>query len=73
MLIAICSAVSFILGFVIAKMYKQEKPAGTLRIDRSDPEDGPYLFLELATDPRVLMAKKIVTFDVSTESYIPQK
>lgn len=73
MLIAICSVVSFILGYILAKLYKKEKPVGTLRIDQSDPEDGPYLFLELSTDPRALMAKKTVIFDVNTESYITQK
>ena len=65
--------VGLIGGFVVFKTTKKDKPVGTLRIDTSDPDDGPYLFLELASDPRTLMGRKTVTLDVNTESYISQE
>lgn len=72
----------FIFGLVIGiavsaltavvRSFKRRKPIGVLRIDSSDP-DGPYMFLELSEEPRVLMSKKRITLDVKTESYISQK
>lgn len=32
---------------VIVSIYIQGKPVGSLRVDESDPDSGPYLFLEL--------------------------
>lgn len=62
-----------IIDAVFDKYIFNDKPVGTLRIDRSDPDDSPYLFLELSTDPRELMKKDVVTLKVSTENYITQK
>lgn len=43
--------ISFIFGIVIGLLVAhyvfRPKQVGSLRIDRSDPDDGPYLFLEL--------------------------
>ena len=43
--------ISFIFGIVISLLVAhyvfRPKQIGSLRIDRSDPDDGPYLFLEL--------------------------
>ena len=44
---------------------------GALRMDQSDP-DGPYLFLELREDPKILGEYKEVRLDVKIEDY-PQK
>lgn len=73
---------SFIFGLIIGivvsaltaivRGFRRRKPIGVLRIDSSDP-DGPYMFLELSEEPRVLMSKKRITLDVKTESYISQK
>ena len=38
-------------------------------MDKSDP-DGPYLFLELNCDPRVIEKLPSVTLDVSVSNYI---
>lgn len=43
---------------------------GTLRVDRSDPDDAPYLFLELSKDVRTVSEKKYVIFKVRNENYI---
>lgn len=73
MLFIACALGAFIIGFILGILRKKDKAVGTLRIDTSDPEDGPYLFLELSTDPRALMSRKTVILDVNTESYISQK
>lgn len=60
-------------GCVATRILHNIKPVGTLRVDVSDPFDGPYLFLELETDPRFVMQEKRVTLKVDTKSYISQK
>lgn len=49
------------------------EPVGDLRIDTSDPNDNPYLFLELSKDLSYVRHKKYVTLKVNTISYIPHK
>lgn len=56
-----------IYGFILHK-----KSVGCLRIDNSDP-DGPYLFLELKVDPKVIETNKYITLEVNTKNYISQK
>jgi hypothetical protein len=63
----------FIIGVRIGWHISHDKPVGTLRIDHSEPEEAPLMFLELATDPRSIMSKKQVVLDVSTESYLSHK
>lgn len=46
---------------------------GTLRVDTSDPDDNPYMFLELSKDVTDVTSKKSVLLKVSTENYISQK
>lgn len=60
-----------IVGAVIAN--KHNKPIGTLRIDQSDPDEAPYLFLELSEDPRKLMKSTYVTLKVNAKNYISHK
>ena len=43
---------------------------GTLRIDRSDPDSEPYMFLELTESLPSVMRKKYVVFRVNLENYI---
>ena len=52
---------------------KHDDVLGTLRIDKSDPDDGPFMFLELDVDPRIIERQKYITLRVSTESYLAQK
>lgn len=68
--------VSLLVGIFIgwwityARFYRQS--CGTLRIDNSDGE-GPYLFLELATDVRNIYDQKSVRFTVKKENYVSHK
>ena len=43
---------------------------GTLRVDRSDPDSEPYMFLELTESVPFVMRKRYVIFRVNLENYI---
>ena len=70
LVMAIIYCLSLLIGgYILGIYHAKQNPIGTLRIDSSDP-DGPYLFLELETDPNVLKKEKYVTLKVDTKSYI---
>ena len=69
---AIIFAFGLVLGYSISKLFVKQMPLGVLRIDESDP-DGPYIFLELSTDPRIIKQNRYVTLEVNATSYISQK
>lgn len=39
--------VGIMAGVLLSRFIFREKPVGSLRVDESDPDSGPYLFLEL--------------------------
>lgn len=64
----------FSCGFAVSCIKSSRKePVGDLRIDTSDPDDNPYLFLELSKDLNFIRRKKYITLKVNTTSYIPHK
>jgi hypothetical protein len=69
--------VIFVLGLIIGLIAhgksSSDEPVGSLRIDTSDPDEGPYLFLELKNDPEEVMNKKYITLKVDIKNYISQK
>lgn len=66
-------AIGIVVGSIFTDLLCKSKTIGTLRVDRSDPDDLPYLFVELSTDPRCLTHDRYVTMKVSTENYISQQ
>ena len=70
MSVIVCFICGYMLGYSFGS--NKRKPIGTLRVDSSDP-DGPYLFLELETDPDFIKKEKYVLLKVDTKSYISQK
>ena len=64
---------SLLAGFCIGMFIFDKTPAGTIRIDTSDPDDKPYLFLELKNDVNDLEDGDKVCFMVSTKNYISQE
>lgn len=58
--------------YVFCKFGARKRTSGTLRM-YNDPDDGPYLFLELSELPESVMQKKIVTFDVNPRDFVSQK
>lgn len=61
------------IGFGIGKAKYHQWPIGDLRIDRSDPVDGPHLYLELDTDVSAVLRKKRVVFRVKVKDFIPHE
>lgn len=64
--------VGILAGFLICKGLYERRRVGTLRIDRSDPTEPPYFFLEV-TNLRRIEDGKLVSMRVRAENYIPQK
>lgn len=70
------NVLGIILGIFIAMVIKNKKAnahfAGTIRLDRSDP-DSPYLFLELSQDGmNKIMHTDYVLLHVNLQNYISQ-
>jgi energy-converting hydrogenase Eha subunit F len=61
----------FAVGFMLAQIILVPKVVGVLRVDRSDPDEAPYLFLECEKTPD--LNQKYVTFEVLHKNYISQK
>jgi predicted nucleic acid-binding protein len=49
---------------------QSRKTHGVLIVDCSDPDDGPYLFLELKVPISDVISRKQVTLDVNITNYI---
>lgn len=70
--------VGFITGviatYIALKPRIVQEPIGYLRIDESDPEDGPLLFLQIPPEhnPYYLNHQKYVTLEVKVENFISQ-
>lgn len=69
-------ALSFLFGVGIGAIVTSLliRSVGVIRIDQSDPDDRPYLFLEINRGcyEKLLRSKKVV-FEVRKENYISQK
>lgn len=73
MLYGVIFIIGLLIGLFLGNILSEEKPIGTLRMDQSDPDEKPYLFLELSKETDFLKDKKRVTLDVNIENYISQK
>lgn len=71
-----CMLVGLVLGIALNSIcfyiYVRRQKAGKLRIDRSDPSENPYLFLEASMSVGEISRKKYVIFQVSNENFISQ-
>ncbi len=65
--------IGIFIGIVCTTVLTHYKSVGSLRIDTSDPDDGPYLFLELSKDIGEIYRKKYATFKVSLKNFIPHE
>lgn len=76
----------FVIGFVLGlaimfialfpplkAAFSRRRPIGDLRVDRSDPSDAPYLFLELdqGTDVNTIIRSKYAVFRVKLKDFLP--
>lgn len=71
--IPIVFILGILAGFNFAMFRIKSKTFGAIRIDRSDPDDGPYLFLETKQHPDALMNEHFVIFEVHNENFISSK
>ena len=71
------TAIIFIAGVLIGCIFSvvicRLMSVGSLRIDTSDPDDNPYLFLELSKDVDTVSRKKYVVLKVSIKNFLPHK
>ncbi len=76
MWIYICTAllVGIVFGSQIMRRFYQTKAIGSLRVDRSIPDEKPYLFLEIGRGNIERLAKEeFVVLKVKNENYLTQK
>ena len=66
--------VGFISSYGLSAIAKRKKTVGTLRMDCSDPDEAPYLFLELEQDGMSKIHKnKTVCLKVDLNGYLTRK
>ena len=73
MVLLIIFGIGILIGFVCATIAIRTKSVGSLRVDISDSDDSPYLFLELSKDIEEIYRKKYVMFKVSLKNFIPHE
>lgn len=62
-----------LIGVAASVVYFYSKTIGSLRVDRSDPSEPPYLFLEVEKNPDALEHGQIVILRVRRENLISHK
>ena len=63
-----------LIGLLVSKFVFKDKPIGSLRVDKSDPDSEPYLFLELdAGGMSDIYKKQSVRLRVKIKKYISHK
>lgn len=65
--------IGIITGVLITSFMSRKRPIGDLVIDRSDPTEPPYLFLELYKNVGDFTNDKYVTLQVCNRNYLSQK
>lgn len=71
MSLIIALLIGTIIGLILSRFVFKEKPVGLLRVDQSDPDSGPYLFLELSHEGAdAIYKKKYVVLKVNLKDYI---
>jgi hypothetical protein len=65
--------IGILIGYGFSVVIRCRSVVGSLRIDTSDQDDGPYLFLELSKDVSEVYRRKHIMLEVNTENFIPHK
>lgn len=65
--------VGIVIGLAISLAGLLFKSVGSLRIDKSDPSEAPYIFLELKKGIGDISRKKFVILQVKEEDFIPHE
>jgi hypothetical protein len=62
-----------LVGFIITCLIFRGLLVGSLRVDNSDPDEEPYLFLELHKGVNEISNKKYVLLKVNVKNFLTQK
>lgn len=66
--------IGIVAGVLLSRFIFREKPVGSLRVDESDPDSGPYLFLELdRSGADAIYKQRYVRLRVELKNYISHK
>ena len=66
--------VGILIGLLASRFIFKDKPIGSLRVDSSDPDSGPYLFLELdRSGADAIYKQRYVRLRVELKNYISHK
>lgn len=65
--------IGVLLGVGITALIRRARLVGTLRVDTSDPDDGPYMFLELEKGVGDISSRRYVLLKVNLNSYLSHK
>lgn len=71
MLVIILLIVNTVVSVILTRVWCKGKLVGWLRIDRSVPDEEPYLYAELRKGVGDITKLKYATFEVLNESYLP--
>lgn len=71
--IALIFLAGMVFGISVVTIIFRAHRVGTLRIDNFDPEDGPYMFLELEKGIGDISSKKHVILKVEQKNFISHK
>lgn len=59
-----------LVGVAASAVYFRARTIGSLRVDRSDPSEPPYLFLEVQKNPDALQHGRLVVLRIRKENLI---
>ena len=59
-----------LVGVAASAVYFRASTIGLLRVDRSDPSEPPYLFLEVEKNPDALQHGRLVVLRIRKENLI---
>ena len=59
-----------LVGVAASAVYFRARTIGLLRVDRSDPSEPPYLFLEVEKNPEALQHGRLVVLRFRKENLI---
>ena len=69
--LVICIIVGIVIGIVFGRQVFRRDVVSSLRVDPSDPDSGPYLFLELSPKGAdAIYKKRYVVLKVNIKNYI---